>query len=69
MAFFYKNFESLFNTVLGQDGLICDDVGWWSALNKGSYGIDDVDIGFGKIMQGMGTNNKVDPLDGVLIGS
>ena len=50
MAFFYKNFESLFNTVLGQDGLICDDVGWWSALNKGSYGIDDVDIGFGKIM-------------------
>ena len=44
LAFFTKTFESLFNTVLGQDGLIFDDVGWWSGLNKVGDSIYDVDI-------------------------
>ena len=50
ITFFTKNFESLFNTLLGQDGLICDDVGWWSGLNKGGDIIYNVDIGFGDIV-------------------
>ena len=33
-TFFTKNFDTLFNNVLGQDGTICDDVGWWGGLNK-----------------------------------
>ena len=56
LAFFYKDFDYLFDTILVQDGLICDDVGLWSRLNKGSDGIDDVGIGLGKIMEGTGTN-------------
>ena len=59
LAFSHKNFEPLFNTVLGKDGLICDDVGWWSGLKKCGYGIGDVDIGLLYIVDGMGINNQV----------
>ena len=36
LSFFSKNVEAMFDIVLGQYGLIFDDVGWWSGLNKGS---------------------------------
>ena len=55
--FLTKNIESLFNTVLGQDSLICDDVGWWGGFKKGGNSIDDADIGFCNTMEVMGTNN------------
>ena len=45
LTFLTKNFESLFNTVLDQDGLICDYIGWWCGLNKGGDIIYDIDIG------------------------
>ena len=57
--FFNKNFESLFNNVLGQDGIICEDVGWWSGFNKVDDRIYDVDIGLHDIVEGMGSNNQV----------
>ena len=66
----YSNdFKSLFGAVLGQDGIICDDVGCFIGFNKGSYGIDDFDIGLGKIMEGTGTNNQVAPSHGTSVGS
>ena len=43
---FKKNFECLFNTVLGKDGIICDDIGCWSGFNKCGNSIDNVYIGF-----------------------
>ena len=55
--FLTKNIEYLFNIVLGQDGIICDDVGWWSGLNKGGKIIEDVEIGFCNIVEGTETNN------------
>ena len=54
-----KNFESLFNTVLGQDGLIFDDVGWWSGFNKGCDIVHGVEIGIGKIVEGVGKKNRL----------
>ena len=57
LDFFTKNLWSLFNTVLGQDGIICYDVGSWSGLNKGGNGIDDIVIGFCNTVEGMVTNN------------
>ena len=66
--FLSKSFESLFDTVLGKDGIICDDVGWWIGFNKGSDVVEDVDIGLVKIMEGTRTNNKVDKSHGALIG-
>ena len=67
--FLSKSFESLFDTVLGKDGIICDDVGWWIGFNKGSDSIDDVDIDLVNITEGTGTNNQVDSSHGALIGS
>ena len=52
-----KDFESLFDNVLGKDGLILNDVVWWIGPNISGNGIGDVDIGLGKIMEGMGTKN------------
>ena len=69
LAFLYKNFDSLFHTILGKDGLFCDDVGWCSGFNKGGDGIDGVDIVLGNIMEGMGNNKQVDPTHVVPIGS
>ena len=69
LAFFTKTFESLFNTVLGQDGLIFDDVGWWSGLNKGNNIIYDVDIILPDILEGMGDKNLIDPYHRAPIGS
>ena len=57
LALFTKNIESLFNTVLGWGSLICDDVGWWSGFNKIDNNIDEVGIGFGNTVEGMGNNN------------
>ena len=39
-----KNFESLFNNVLSQDGLICVYIGWWIGITKSENKIYDVDI-------------------------
>ena len=57
LAFFTKHIESLFNTLLGQDSLICDDVSWWSGFKEGDSSIDDVDIGFCNTVEGMEINN------------
>ena len=59
----------MFDTVLGQYGLIFDDVGWWSGFNKGGHGIDIVDICLGDIVEGMGNKNQVTPPHGYPIGS
>ena len=56
LAFFFKNVESIFDTVLGKDGIICDDVGWWSGFNKVSNIINNVGIGFCNTMNFIGTN-------------
>ena len=64
-----QNIESLSNTVLGQDVLICDDVGWWIGLNKGGDVIYSVDIGLRNIVEGKGTNNQVTPAHGAPIWS
>ena len=69
LAFTPKQVESLFNNVLGQDGIICDDVGWWSGFNEGGDSIEDIAIGLGYIVEFMGTNNQVDPSHGAPIGS
>ena len=66
---FTKKMEYLFNTVFGQDGIICDGVGWWSGFNKGFNIIEDIDIGLWNIVEGMGTNNRVSPDHRALIGS
>ena len=68
LDFLSKNFDSIFDTVLGKDGIICDNIGWWSGLNKGSDGVDDIGIVLVEIMEGMGTNNKVTTPHGYLIG-
>ena len=69
LKFLSKNFESLFDNVLGKYGIICDDFGWRSGFNKGSDGVDEVDIVLGDIMEGTGTNKQADPPHGALIGS
>ena len=61
LTFLSKTFDSLFDTVFGWYGILCDDVGWWSGFNKGRDGVDKVDIGIGVIMEGTGTNNQVYP--------
>ena len=61
LDFLNQKLESVFNTVLGQDGIICDDVGWWSGFNKGGNIIDAVDIEFWNTVEGMLTNNEVAP--------
>ena len=59
---FTKKFDSLFNTVLVQDGLIFDDdVGWLSGFNKVGDSIDNIDIGLRDILEDIGTNNQVSP--------
>ena len=54
---FNKKLESLFNTVMGQDVIISDDVGWRSGFNKGGNSIGGIDIGLYNTVDGMGTNN------------
>ena len=61
--------KSLFDNVLGQDGLICGDVGWWSKFMKGSDGVENVDIGLDEIMEDTCSINQVDPSHGASIGS
>ena len=69
LDFFTKTFEYLFNNVLGQDGIICDDVGCWSGINKGDDSIYDVDIGLCDISEVMEANNQVAPAHESPIGS
>ena len=69
LDFLNQKLESVFNTVLGQDGIICDDVGWWSGFNNGGDRIYGVDIGLHNIVEVMETNNQVDPAHGAPIGS
>ena len=54
---FTKKIESLFNNVMVQGGIICDDVGWWVGFNKGGNSIDDVAIGFCNTVEVMRTSN------------
>ena len=46
---------------MGQDGIMCDDVDYWSGFNKCGDWIDNVDIGLCNIVEGMRTNNQVSP--------
>ena len=66
---FFKTYKSLFNTILGQYGIISDDVGWCIGFNKGGDMIYNVDIGLRVILMGVGNNNQSAPSDGSLIGS
>ena len=68
-SIFSKYLKYLIDAVLGNDGFICYDVGWWGKFNRGSNGVNGVDIGHGDIMEGTGTNNQVSPSYGALIGS
>ena len=54
---FTKNLDSLYNTGLGQNGLIFDDVGWKGGFKKGGNGIDDIYIVICNTFNGMETNN------------
>ena len=54
---------------MGQDGLICDDVGWESGIKKAGNIIYNVDIGLWEILEGMGPNNQSVPAHGSKIGS
>ena len=65
---FFK-FQSPFNTVMGQDSLICDNVCLWGGFKKGNDSIDNIDIGLGKILEGVGTNKQVYPFHGEPIQS
>ena len=58
---FSKDLKSVFDAVLGQDGLIFDDVGWWIRFKKVSDGVDGIDIGHGNVVEGTGTKNQVSP--------
>ena len=69
IAFLSKYLKPLLDAALGQDGLIFDDVGWWGRFNRGSDGINDVNIGHGKIMEVTGNKNQVAPSHGESIGS
>ena len=68
LAFLYKYFESLFDTVLFQYGLVCVDISWWISFNKVSKAVDNVDIGLDRIMDCTGTNNQVASSHRELIG-
>ena len=52
---------------MGQDGIICDYVGFWIGFNKGVNIIDDVDMVFWNTAEGMGTNNWIFPAHGAPI--
>ena len=69
LALLTKNFEYLSNNVLGQDGLICDDVGCRRGFNKGGDKIYDVGLDHNKILEGMVYNNQVVPPHVAPIGS
>ena len=67
LDFLSGDLKSLIDDILGQDGFICDDFGWWSRFNKSSNGVNDVDIGHVEIMEFVGTNNQVAPSHGASI--
>ena len=49
----------MFITVLFQDGLICDNVGWWSGFNKYGDRIYDIDMGLSEIVEFMDPTNRL----------
>ena len=67
LDFLSEYLKSLLDDILGQDGFIYDDFGWWSRFNKSSNGVNDVDIGHVEIMEFVGTNNQVAPSHGASI--
>ena len=69
LQFFFKYFKALIDTVLSQNGFICDYIGWWSRLNKISDWVKVIDMVLGNIMEGTVTNNQVAPSHGELSGS
>ena len=69
LAFFTKNLDSLFNTVLGRDGVIFDDVVWCGRFNKVGNLVDDVEIRLCNTVKAMRTNNRVVTTHGAYIGS
>ena len=69
LASLSRKFGSLFDTVLGNYGIICDGVGLWSGFNKGGSGIGDIDICLGDVIEVTGTKNQVAPSHGAPIGS
>ena len=63
-VFLSKYLKALLDTVLSQDGFICDDIGWQSRFIKISDGVNETDVGLGETMDGMGTNYQVDSSHG-----
>ena len=57
LAFFTRINESVFSTVLCQDGLVCDDVCWWSRFNKGDDIVYVIVVWLRNIVEGKGSNN------------
>ena len=64
-----RNQLTVESNILGKDGFICDDVGWWSRFNTDSDGVKKIGIGHRNIMEGTGTNNQVSPSHGSWIVS
>ena len=56
-------------TVLDQNVLVCNDVGWWNGFKKVGDIIFKVDIGLCNILDNMGTKNQVAPSHGYPIES
>ena len=69
LALLSKYLEYLLDAVLSQDGLIDDDVDWWSWFEKISNIINNVDIGFCNTVEFIGSNNANFPSHGAPIGS
>ena len=60
--------KALIDTVLSQDGFVYNCIGLWSRFNKSSDGVNDIDVGLVKIMEGKGTNNQIVPSLGASSG-
>ena len=66
---FFQKIDSPFDNLMSQDGFIYNYVGWWIGFNKGSDGIDNIDMGLGDIIEGPDTKNQVDPSHGASISN
>ena len=54
-----KYLEYFFDTLLHQDGLICDDVGWWSGFKNVGNSIYNFGVGFCNTVKFIGANNYI----------
>ena len=61
-----EDLKALIGNVLTQGGFICDDICCWGRFNKSKYGVKNIAIGFGYIMEGTGTDNQVVTSHGLL---